>query len=195
MKCCPFAAKGGFTLHSEISRILPADDNIPENPFWYTLSNNASKANDILYLCKILEYPYAVFKMYFLGSRRWCLKYETKCCSTKIICQSCSSGRLQPCLGVTLISWAGNIQKHTRRRRMITASPFLWFLQHTHSSETCIACNKSLPHYAPSGGLFRAPTLALAAEDYLFFPEIPVWYRPLVWFAHREKKFCVMFLK
>lgn len=71
---------------------------------------------------------------------------------------------------------------------MITASPFLWFLQHTHSTETCIACNKSLPHYAPSGGLFRAPTLVLATEDYLFFPEIPLRYRPLVWFAHKEKK-------
>lgn len=59
---------------------------------------------------------------------------------------------------------------------MITASPFLWFLQHTHSSETCIARHKSLPHYAPSGGLFRAPILVLAAEDYLFFPEIPLWF-------------------
>lgn len=63
---------------------------------------------------------------------------------------------------------------------MIIASPFLCFLQHTHSTETCIACHKSLPHYAPSGGLFRAPTLVLAMEDYLFSPEIPLRYRALV---------------
>lgn len=70
---------------------------------------------------------------------------------------------------------------------MITASPLCWFLQHAHSSETCIARNKSLPHYAPSVGLFRAPTLVLAMEDYLFFPEIPLRYRLLVWFAQKEK--------
>lgn len=113
----PFAAKGSFTLHSERPRIPPADANIlvvNEHNLKVVFGTRRAITHPTrmtFYICgKFQNIHMQVFKFIFQSVGDGC--------STKIVCQSCSSGRLQPCLGVTLISWAGNIQKHTRRRRL-----------------------------------------------------------------------------
>lgn len=131
-----------------------------------------------------------IFWFFSPGKGRWCsFKDKMKCCSIKIICQSCSSGWLQPRFGVMRSYPEQVISRNTwgGGSCMITASPFCWFLQHSAQQWELQSTNKSLPHYAPSVGLFRAPTLAPAPEVYLFFTEIPLGYRLLFWFAEKKK--------
>lgn len=199
----PFAAKGSFTLHSERPRIPPADANIlvvNEHNLKVVFGTHRAITHPTqmtFYICgKFQNIDMQVFKFIFQSVGDGALNMRQNVAAQRSFANPAAQGGCSPVLVshsypeqvISRNTWGGG-------GWMITASPLRWFLHHTHSSETCIARNKSLPHYAPSVGLFRAPTLVLAVEDYLFFPEIPLRCRLLVWFAQKEKNLCVLFLK